>query len=331
MKAVIVTEGFNGTGYGHLTRCLSIYQAFEERGITPTTIADCDETGEQVLNHINPVVLDWRTNIDEVVRLAENADVMVIDSYLADAQTYERLRQTSRTIVCLDDNLRIEYPPGVVLNGAIGAEKLPYPRGDEHRHLLGVDYVPLRKEFWDVPLRADRRHIEDVFVMFGAQDIRHMTVKTLRYLLKCFPEYTFHVVSMLNSDGGDDCCDSQKTKFYRNLPASEILRLMQRCDLAISAAGQTTYELACVGLPSVVVGVAGNQQNSIRGWIEAGFLRSELWWDDADLLDAVAEEICEIANGGHQSRTFCDGQGARRLAKYLSEEHVSESEKSSAG
>lgn len=319
MKVVIVTEGFNGTGYGHLTRCLSIYQAFEERGITPTYIADCDELGGQVLDHINLVVLDWRKNIDEAVRLSENTDVMVIDSYLADAQIYERLRKNSRTAVYLDDNLRIDYPPGVIVNGNIGAERLPYPGSDEHRYLLGIGYVPLRKEFWDVLTKTSRQRVEDVLVIFGAQDIRDMTGDTLRYLLKHFPEYTFHVVSRLDPDGAVDSFDLRKVRFYRHLGASEILQLMLKCDLAISAAGQTTYELARIGLPSVVVGVAGNQRNSIRGWIEAGFLRSELWWEDADLVETVAEELREVAKAGRQSLAFGDGQGARRIARYLCE------------
>ena len=31
MNVFIITEGTKNTGFGHITRCLSLYQAFEER------------------------------------------------------------------------------------------------------------------------------------------------------------------------------------------------------------------------------------------------------------------------------------------------------------
>jgi len=31
MKVFIITEGSKNTGFGHITRCLSLYQAFEEK------------------------------------------------------------------------------------------------------------------------------------------------------------------------------------------------------------------------------------------------------------------------------------------------------------
>lgn len=319
MKVVIVTEGLKGTGYGHLMRCLGIYQAFEEVGTAPIFVADCDDFGGQFLGRINPVVMDWRRNASEMARLCSDSDLILVDSYLADSQNLERLRRTSRQIAYLDDDLRIDYPPGVIINGTIGAEKLPYPKDHEHRYLLGIDYVPLRKEFWDVSPGVSRQDVENVLLIFGAQDVRDMAGKTLRSLMKAFPQHTYHVVRPPSSHGADDECDSPGVIFYRNLSAREILQLMLKCDLAVSAAGQTIYELARVGLPTIMVGVAENQRYNIQGWIEAGFLQTELWWDDADLFEELACQIRNKTALQRGSRTLCDGQGARRIVKYLSE------------
>jgi len=38
LKAFIITEGSKNIGFGHITRCISLYQAFEERGIIPEFI-----------------------------------------------------------------------------------------------------------------------------------------------------------------------------------------------------------------------------------------------------------------------------------------------------
>jgi UDP-2,4-diacetamido-2,4,6-trideoxy-beta-L-altropyranose hydrolase len=328
VKTLIATEGFKGTGYGHLMRCLSLYQAFEETGTTITYVADCDDVGARFLGDINLVVMDWRKNSHELVSLSANCDVVVIDSYLADSQIYDRLSKACGNVAYIDDNRRIPYPPGVIVNGTIGADRLPHSRDHAHRYLLGIDYIPLRREFWDVSPWIGRQKIENVLLVFGAQDVRDMARSTLSYLLRVFPEYNYHVLHSPTSNGSEGVFTSDRARVYRNLTASEILQLMMSCDLAISAAGLTTYELARIGLPTIAIGVAENQQATIRGWIEAGFLRSGLWWEDAGLLDAIAGELREITAESRQPGPFGDGQGARRIAKYLCEYHGSYSAKS---
>lgn len=50
-----------------------------------------------------------------------------------------------------------------------------------------------------------------------------------------------------------------------------MLSLMLKCDIAVTAAGQTTYELARIGLPTIAIGVVENQKFNIDGWLEIGF------------------------------------------------------------
>ena len=45
---------------------------------------------------------------------------------------------------------------------------------------------------------------------------------------------------------------------------------MLSVDLAITAGGQTTYELARCGVPMIMIEVVSNQQGNIRGFNELG-------------------------------------------------------------
>lgn len=317
MRVVIVTEGFNGTGYGHLTRCLSLYQAFVERGVIPKFVANCDDGGRNYIAEARPIVLDWMREENSLYCLTEGSDVVFIDSYLAPPESYQRLASATRHLACIDDYIRIDFPPGTVINGTIGAESLPYTRDSKHEYLLGIDYVPLRKEFWDVQLKPAGESIRDVLLIFGAQDIAGMTGRTLAYLQRAFPGYVYHVVNGSALEQNSNRTDSEKTRFYRNLSASEMLSLMMRCDLAISAAGQTTYELARVGIPTIAIGVAENQRNNIKGWLKNGFLREELWTEDADLFEKLGREISRAPQLLRDDVRLCDGQGARRLAEFF--------------
>jgi spore coat polysaccharide biosynthesis predicted glycosyltransferase SpsG len=148
MKVFIITEGTKNTGFGHITRCLSLYRAFEERRITPKFIINGDDSIEGLLKHIIYQIINW---IDEKNRLFEtvkDVDIAIIDSYLADISFYKKLSELAKIAVYIDDNKRLDYPKGIVLNGNIHAETLNYPKKDGITYLLGTKYTPLKKEFW---------------------------------------------------------------------------------------------------------------------------------------------------------------------------------------
>ena len=52
MKVFIITEGSKNTGFGHITRCLSLYQAFKKRGILPTFIINGDNSFKYLLDNL---------------------------------------------------------------------------------------------------------------------------------------------------------------------------------------------------------------------------------------------------------------------------------------
>jgi spore coat polysaccharide biosynthesis predicted glycosyltransferase SpsG len=99
--------------------------------------------------------------------------------------------------------------------------------------------------------------------------------------------------------------------------------IMLASDIAISAGGQTLYELARAGVPSVVVAVADNQMNNVGGWQEAGFIKYAGWWEDSMILDNVLNELglCEDHDMRNKmskaGSTLVDGAGAKRIVEYI--------------
>ena len=62
--------------------------------------------------------------------------------------------------VYIDDNKRLDYPKGIVVNGSIYAEELNYPHKNGPTYLLGIKYAPLRKEFWEVPEKKIKKRLK---------------------------------------------------------------------------------------------------------------------------------------------------------------------------
>ena len=62
-----------------------------------------------------------------------------------------------------------------------------------------------------------------------------------------------------------------------------MLQLMYESDIAISAAGQTIYELAQRCVPTIAISVAENQKNNLTGWIKEEFLTSDFNYETVNL------------------------------------------------
>ncbi|MBI5807009.1 MAG: UDP-2,4-diacetamido-2,4,6-trideoxy-beta-L-altropyranose hydrolase [Ignavibacteriales bacterium] len=317
MKVAIITEGFHGTGYGHLTRCLSIYQAFEEKNIIPLLIANCDENGKKFIPCVNLFQLNWLENTSELIREIKDFDIAVIDSYLAPIEIYEKIYKSVKKVIYIDDYIRLDYPPGIIANGTIGAENLPYKKDDQHNYLLGIDYMPLRKEFWDVDVQ-DRKNteIKNVLITFGGQDFRELTFPVLDSLISTYPALNFHVIKPIRRNNTESNYYRNNVTFYSSLNAKEMLNLMLKADLAVTAAGQTTYELARIGVPTVAIGVAENQKYNIKGWKNEGFIGKENWYFQDDLFVSIGHQFNAFLNSGLiYLKNYCDGQGARRIVQ----------------
>ena len=327
LKVFILTEGGKNIGFGHITRCTALYQAFEEKGIIPKFIVNGDESVLDLLKDLNYRLLNWIDKKEELFDLVKGVDVAIIDSYLADKDIYKTISEYVKISVYLDDNKRLDYPKGIVVNGAIYAEELNYPVKKGVTYLLGSKYMPLRKEFWDVPEKEIKENIESVMITFGGDDMRNMTPKVLRLLQNNFPDLIKNVVI---GKGFKNICEVEelkdnKTNLIYYPDAEKIKNVMLESDIAISAAGQTTYELARVGIPTIAISIAKNQLDNVKGWEKTGFIEYAGWWSDKDILNNIYNCLEKISSfqirkeKNKKGILYIDGEGGSRIVESILE------------
>jgi len=318
---LLLTEGDKNIGFGHLTRCIALYQAFEEVGALPEFIVNGDETVQSLLKDRDHKVFDWLNDRKRLFATVRNADMVFIDSYLADYDLYKKISRLVKTAVYFDDDIRIEYPRGFVLNGAVFAEQMPYPKRKDVTYLLGAQYAPLRKEFWDVPVKHTSDNIRIVMITFGGADIHNLTPKVLKLLVDTHPELFKKVII---AKGFENITEIEKLKdnnteliYYPN--AAEVKRVMIESDVAISASGQTLYELARIGVPTIGICVAENQLQNIHGWEKTGFLEYVGWYSDDNIEERLEDSLKYLAHANTREeksaigRRIVDGQGPKRV------------------
>lgn len=321
MKVFILTEGGKDIGLGHITRCTSIYQAFEEVDIQPQLIVNSNETVQDLLKDKNCKVFDWLNDSKSLFATVENADIVFIDSYMADYDLYEKISNIVKKAVYFDDEIRINYPKGFVLNGAIGAEQMPYPKKKGITYLLGYQYAPLRREFWDVPAKSIRDNIETAMITFGGADMHNLTPKVLKLLIDAYPKLLKKVIvaKCFKNIAEIERLKDNNTELIYYPDTAEMKKVMLESDIAISACGQTLYELARVGIPTIGICVAANQLQNIEGWQKLGLLEYIGWYSDENLEQRLKSSLRYLANKRirmHISeirKEVIDGQGHKRI------------------
>lgn len=293
MKVVIITEGGGNIGFGHVSRSLSLYHAFEARGVKPKLLVNGDDSIKDLLQGTDHRVFDWLKDSSTLAELLSDANIAIVDSYLAGFEVYQLACNRAKLGVYFDDKCRLDYPAGVVINAAVNAAKINYPRKDNITYLLGVSYLTLRKEFWHLPEKTVRNELQNVLITFGAGDPRNLTARTLSMLCRDYPALTKNVVVGQWFSGMDhlSACADDRTNFIHAPKAERMAELMFDADIAISAGGQTLCELAKVGVPTIAFSMHRNEEWNLKGWGDVGFIIPPCMDTDDDFPEKIREQI----------------------------------------
>ncbi len=320
-KIHIFTEGGRKIGFGHITRCLALYQGFCEKGLKPVIVVSGDESLDGLLSGVRVLRFDWLKERREALALVRGADIAVIDSYKAGLDFYREAASVVPVPVYVDDNKRLDYPRGVIVNGNVHADSLGFRKKPHSKYLLGTEYALMRREFWKCPRHVYSGTVSSIMVTFGGTDADNRTCAVLRILSKLYPDAVKRVVvtGAMRYARSIDAERDSRTILEINPDAAGMKRIMVASDIAVSAGGQTTNELAAMGVPSVLFCVADNQRSIVAAWSRRGVCRSVVP-DPGDTgtkgFTSVFGKVCADSmlrrNMGESGRRLVDGKGVLR-------------------
>ncbi|HID79363.1 MAG TPA: UDP-2,4-diacetamido-2,4,6-trideoxy-beta-L-altropyranose hydrolase [Aquifex aeolicus] len=323
-RAAIFTEGSAQIGMGHLTRCLSFAQAVSSFRAEVVFVVAGDSFAKEVVESYKfPVTI-----VESLNSLSQfpQGEIAFVDSYLADLSFYKKVAQRYEKKIYIDDYFRLDYPAGVILNYI---PSLGIPEDYTNRPLLwGEKYHLLRKPFWNVAPKEIKGEVREVLVTFGGDDIRNLTPKVVKILLTHIKGLTINVVVGGGFKNKGELLklaqsNPDRIKLCFNVSAEKMKRLMLSVDLAVSAGGQTLFELARVGVPTVAIGVAQNQENNLKGFSNLGFLETPFRWNEINFEEKLLEVFNRLMpykvrkERSVLGREIIDGKGALRVAQFL--------------
>lgn len=326
MKVVFITEGNTKLGLGHIFSCLSLYQAFKTENCQIKIIVFGDRSVDEILAGTDYVKMEWqkKKNENNLLNFIRGSDIVLIDSLLAKEYLYKKISLLIKTPVYIDYGNRITYPRGIIINRTIFSEKIKY-KNNKNIYLLGTKYFPLTKAFWYVGDKKINKNIENIMVTFGGSDPKEMTSKILNYIISNYPDLNKSVVigkGFINQIPAEFPKD-KNTKLYFYPSGEEIKKIMLSSDVAISAGGQTLFELARIGTATIAVKVADNQIYNIKGLEKTGFIDFAGHWNDKKILNKIGKLLKNLKNQKIRikkmniGRNLIDGYGSVRIANFV--------------
>lgn len=327
------TGGGRHIGLGHVRRCLSLALAIRDLGAQSLFLLDGDPEacGLAEAEGFDTIRIRPERDLEDTVRQCRdlNMGAIVADSYAFSTSYFRGLGEAARVVAVLDDLADRELPVNLVINGSAGAERSRYRGETRTAYLLGPQYILLRPEFAAAPARTDTDPVGRVLITVGGSDPNNLTVRLMRWTAKTLGPVQQDVVV------GPLFEPLEALKAEANTAAGSIVlhenrqdmrSLMLASDLALCGGGQTTYELAAAGTPTIAIRTAENQTVNLKGLSAAGSLAWVGDANDVDLESKLTRELKELAGDttrraamSRVGRTLVDGQGAVRVARTLLE------------
>ena len=341
-------------GSGHVFRCLTLADALKSkganchflcreypghlldiirnRGHAATVISD-GVADLSASDHAFPDALDyaWETDARQSRGVMEKLrpDWLVVDHYGIDERWEAALRMNDCKIMVIDDLADRKHLCHLLLDQNLGRSAEDYRPlvAKQCTVLTGPNFALIRTEFselrpWSLHRRQQSQSIGRLLITMGGVDAPNATCKVLQALNSCsLPAECCITVAM----GLKAQWINHVREFAKNMhwPTEVLVNVedmafrMGTSDLAIGAAGSTSWERCCVGLPTILIVLAQNQESGATALEVAGAAHLIGWVSDVDanLPLALKKLMTPGALSAMSTRAGAttDGHGAQRV------------------
>ena len=341
MRVVFRADASTSLGSGHVMRCLTMADALRQQGTTVSfvcmplagnMIEQIDSRGFMVhtLDFEQDDAIQTRSFLQSLL-----PSWLIVDHYHLD-ENWERIqRSVCNSIMVIDDLADRPHDCDLLLDQTYQRESVAY-QGLVPQHcslLLGTNYALLRPEFneWRTLSLARRSTpvLKQLLMTFGGSDPDNITARVMQMFLryKSLPQECKLMVIMGAQSPHHQSISSLASQLpypceiRTNIP--NMAELMANSDLCITAAGTTSWEAACLGLPTAMTAIAENQHTALKALSAEQLV---LQFDGRKLPHSLEEKLNQVITTPdplleHLSLRFskvCDGLGIQRVLKYLS-------------
>jgi UDP-2,4-diacetamido-2,4,6-trideoxy-beta-L-altropyranose hydrolase len=343
-------------GIGHAMRCLSLADALRGGGAECRFV--CREhpghIGRQVRSrghevrmlpapdpgrpvaaaippHASWLGTGWEQDAQQTIEAIRDGawDWLVVDHYGVDERWERALRGSASRIMVIDDLADRRHDCDLLLDQNLGRGAADY---DDlvaaSRKLIGPGYALLRQQFPGLrPSSLERRRatggIGNILVSLGGGDPANVTAEVLSTLTACAvaPGCRVTVVSSARSPWLESLRSMADTMPFACTILADVenmAELMAESDMMIGAAGSTSWERCCLGVPGISIVIADNQRDVAAALQSAGATEvlgvEEIPSRLPEVFTRVAARLSRMSS---DAAKIVDGQGCERVVAAL--------------
>ncbi|PKG81129.1 UDP-2,4-diacetamido-2,4,6-trideoxy-beta-L-altropyranose hydrolase [Colwellia sp. 75C3] len=359
MKNVIIrADSSSRIGVGHIMRCLTLAHKLVQANYNVSFL--CKEhkgniNQEIITQGFNVICLSppnkLADKIDDTRWLGVTQDkdavecinkleymeyeLLIVDHYSLDKIWHLQLSPYAHKLIVIDDLANRQYHCDALIDPTISRQKSDYYNlVPKHcQLLLGKSYMLLREEFslareQAIKKRQNTIKPSHVLITLGGTDPDNITQTLLAWLIeieKVLTELSITVVISEQSRYKESIEALIKGHDWINLSIKpkSMAALMILADIAIGTSGGTAWERCCLGIPTINIISAQNQQvnsvalNQVNAIINLG-------WYESITKTMLADAILLLINSPKNYQALvknsllcCDGKGAKLAAKRI--------------
>lgn len=361
MKVAIRVDSSLKIGTGHVMRCLTLAKVLSNKGAEIFFI--CRNHSGHVIGIIknsgyDVIVLPFHKSVNADSSLygcswlgdnIENdalytldilkknpVDWLIVDHYSLDSRWESVLLGYYRYLMVIDDLSNRKHICDLLLDQNLGRKQKEYQYlvpGYCHT-LLGPTYALLRDDFilwrqYSLKRRQESKRIEKILINMGGADPDNITGNILNKLSSFKLGEDIQIIVVMGasfpwSDEVREIASKMKNDIDVSYNVANMAELMANSDLAIGAAGSTSWERCCLGLPSIVFAIAENQRDAASQLMKHG---AAIVIESYSSLTSIIEDLLcgsdssqKLINSiSEKSSQLVDGKGAERVASLIVE------------
>lgn len=356
MKVVFRADASTLIGSGHVMRCLVLAQEFARRGhdvhfasrpqkgdyldfikSKALTLVPLKEPLENFSishnDYENWLQTTWIDDAQDFLDKVKSGDIVVVDHYGIPKEWEKHVgQQLNADVLAIDDLVR-QHNADFILDQTYGRINDEYSVNNPGSTLFcGSQYALLQSTFTKIRRNGGicqrPQDTIKVLVTMGAVDLPNVTLSVVKTLLKTQVN-KMSVTVLLNKSAPHyeavksfcrECDNVNHLDFESNMA-----KLMSEHHIAVGAPGSTSWERACLGLPSILIPIADNQKDIAKNVSAAGAaIIVKMDNIDVDLPIAFNTILNNWPDFQEKGLALVDGLGTQRVVDAIEQNIGSE-------
>ena len=318
----------NEIGGGHLLRCLALAEYFEkEKNI------ECVFLGKYIRHEIffqelESKIIDIGSK-NHINKIPKDPKWIVIDHYGIGFEEESEFKKSGAKIVVIDDMPNRKHNADILIDQTLNRKEDEYYGlvAKETHILAGTDYAMLRSQFRKLKnsSRVSNDKRTTILISLGLSQLANIEESVIAGLNRINKELNIILLSETKSHCLEKLIYSSQHDIRRPQISNNIASLLLKSDFVVGAAGNSSWERCCLGIPTGLIILADNQRNNAEALSHEG--AADIIGYGSEISDeviyqyfsSVLENNSKLKRMEENACNLCDGNGVERIYNAMCE------------